>query len=341
MQEYYNEELTIYNKSYESKPVFISVIIMAYNRKEFLLNAVKSALNQTLLKDKYEIMVIKNYSDDKIDKFIEENNIKNILSDEISLSGKIVEALKIANGNIISFLEDDDLFLNNKLEYIHNLFTNNNNLVYHHNKSRYIIYSNNNIVYIDKNKNCNKIKNKSPDFNMSSISIRKYVINLIALKKITTGVDSFMYYSAIESNKEILIDNKILTCYRYHNLSTNLPDINFNEYKDKIIKSKNSHIENYNLFINLFKNKNTVGYIKAKIFWEKLILFSLDKNYTPVYFKEFLLYFKNIKGKLFHIFEYMFLLIFNDYGRKIINNKRMKKNKLIIKNILNKSSNLK
>jgi Glycosyl transferase family 2. len=59
--------------------VFISVIITAYNRKEFLLDAIKSALKQTLPKDKYEIIVIKNFKDNLIDDFINENNIKSIL----------------------------------------------------------------------------------------------------------------------------------------------------------------------------------------------------------------------------------------------------------------------
>jgi Glycosyl transferase family 2. len=36
---------------------------MAYNRKEFLLEAVNSALNQTLPEDEYEIIVVKNFED--------------------------------------------------------------------------------------------------------------------------------------------------------------------------------------------------------------------------------------------------------------------------------------
>jgi len=38
---------------------YISVIITAYNRKEFLLDAFNSALNQTLDRSKYEIIVTK------------------------------------------------------------------------------------------------------------------------------------------------------------------------------------------------------------------------------------------------------------------------------------------
>jgi glycosyltransferase involved in cell wall biosynthesis len=54
----------------------ISVIIIAYNRKRYIINAINSALNQTLSKDKYEIIVIKNFNDNVIDKFIGDNNIQ-------------------------------------------------------------------------------------------------------------------------------------------------------------------------------------------------------------------------------------------------------------------------
>jgi glycosyltransferase involved in cell wall biosynthesis len=40
---------------------YISVIITAHNRKEFLKEAIQSALNQTLERSNYEILVIKNF----------------------------------------------------------------------------------------------------------------------------------------------------------------------------------------------------------------------------------------------------------------------------------------
>lgn len=40
---------------------FISVIVTAYNRKQFILEALNSIVNQTLSKDKYEVIVTKNF----------------------------------------------------------------------------------------------------------------------------------------------------------------------------------------------------------------------------------------------------------------------------------------
>ena len=127
---------------------YISVIVTAYNRKEFLLEALKSTVNQTLDRKHYEIILIKNFRDDSIDKYTEENNIKNIIMD--GTVGEFLNAAIIkSQGNIISFLDDDDLFAKYKLEYVYNLFNNSDNLVYYHNN------------FIPINKNGNEIDFKN------------------------------------------------------------------------------------------------------------------------------------------------------------------------------------
>jgi len=231
---------------------YISVIITAYNRREYLLDAIKSAINQALDKKYYEIIVVKNFNDDKIDKFIEENKIKSMLSDKVSLSGKILEALKIANGDIISFLDDDDMFFNNKLENVHKIFD--DNIVYYHNRSE----------GIDDNNKKLDFSYDNPDFNMSSISIRKDIINEDILSKVTRSIDTLMYLFAIDSRKKIYLDEKVLTYYRLHNSIThNFDDldsyINFN------IKLYNNVINSYKIFYESFNNKEIKNLILHKI----------------------------------------------------------------------------
>jgi glycosyltransferase involved in cell wall biosynthesis len=97
---------------------FISVIITAHNRREFLLEAVNSALNQTLPKDEYEIIVVKNFEDERIEKFLEERNVKNIVTKEEPLGAKIFKGVEESRGEVVSFLDDDDLWLPQKLEIV-------------------------------------------------------------------------------------------------------------------------------------------------------------------------------------------------------------------------------
>ncbi len=117
----------------KKKVPFISVVITVYNRREFLLNAIESAVNQTLDKKFYEIIVIKNFRDNTIDNYIVKNNVIGVISHNKSFGEKFVEALNIASGDVISFLDDDDLFANNKLEVVYNKFKDHSNLCYYHN----------------------------------------------------------------------------------------------------------------------------------------------------------------------------------------------------------------
>ena len=65
-----------------SKLPYISVIIIAYKRKEFLLNAIKSVVNQTLETKYYQIIVIKNFTDNTIDNYIKNKKVIGIVSSE-------------------------------------------------------------------------------------------------------------------------------------------------------------------------------------------------------------------------------------------------------------------
>jgi Glycosyltransferases, probably involved in cell wall biogenesis len=111
---------------------FISVIITAHNRREFLLDAVNSALNQTLPKDEYEIIVVKNFEDERIDKFLEEHNVRNIIVKEEPLGAKIVKGVEESRGEVVSFLEDDDLWLPQKLDIVKQVFKD-KDVIYYHN----------------------------------------------------------------------------------------------------------------------------------------------------------------------------------------------------------------
>lgn len=108
----------------------ISVLVTAYNRKEYILEAVKSVLNQTLERSKYEIIVVKNYVDDNIDHLLSEYGVVNVYTDEIALGAKLAYGMEKARGEILCFLEDDDLFFPVKLEEVYTAFKENPRIVF-------------------------------------------------------------------------------------------------------------------------------------------------------------------------------------------------------------------
>ena len=190
---------------------FISVIIPSYKPNNLVYKAIESALNQSLGRNFYEIIVVLNYEDQKISEMENEHLIKVLHVNDLSLSSKYIAALRISHGNILSFLDYDDLFYRNKLEYVYNSFKNNKNLVYFHNRCTFINDEGNSIdeYYY------------SPDFNLSSISIKKDIINMEYLSKVRALYDTFFYYISLDSGGEIELSREFLTYYRFHESTSN------------------------------------------------------------------------------------------------------------------------
>ena len=116
----------------ETKPQ-ISVVITCFNRRKFLIECVKSALQQTLPRDKYEILVTKNFEDGDIDLFLSQNGIFSIIEGDVNIGTMIANAVSHARGQYVCFLDDDDIFYPDKLSTIFETTIATPTLVYYHN----------------------------------------------------------------------------------------------------------------------------------------------------------------------------------------------------------------
>ena len=115
------------------KEPLVSVIIPSYNRFEYLLNAVNSVKNQTY--KNYEIIVVNDESSQKeyYEYAIEDINLINIKKKDYPDWGGSRQPLRnigaeIAKGEYLAFLDDDDMWMNNKLELQINEMLKNNYL---------------------------------------------------------------------------------------------------------------------------------------------------------------------------------------------------------------------
>jgi len=115
----------------------ISVIIPAYNRKDFLLEAVRSVFNQKLDKKLYEVIVVKNFEDKTIDDYIHKLGFKNLISDSPRYGEKASVGVEESSGEILAFLDDDE-FKQDKLNRIYEVFTSRQDISYFHDTREYI-----------------------------------------------------------------------------------------------------------------------------------------------------------------------------------------------------------
>lgn len=218
-----------------NKKTLITVIVPVFDRKEFLSEALISLKMQSLSKEFFEVIVVKNFVDNELD------NIINAMGYDSALClGNMGERLSVglesANGEIISFLQDDDIFEANKLEEIVKLFSGSQKIGYIYNGYTKIDsigdlinpkeYSNSEQIEIFdpcSNKEILRLLVKDHyDFNLSCISIKKEIVleyqNI--LRKIVGADDSFMFFIAALSCYSILVTKSNLTKYRVHNSAT-------------------------------------------------------------------------------------------------------------------------
>ena len=111
----------------------ISVVIPTYNRFDYLLNAVKSVENQTY--KNYEIIIINDGSDDeRYYNYEFSQDIKLITLEKNSINKNNFQGpgavrnhgINNANGKYIAFLDDDDIWMKEKLEIQLKTMENNN-----------------------------------------------------------------------------------------------------------------------------------------------------------------------------------------------------------------------
>jgi glycosyltransferase involved in cell wall biosynthesis len=227
---------------------YISVIVTAYNRRRYLPFALRSLEAQTLPRDRFEVIVVKNFEDKESDDIISRNGWKDLYEDSTYHGRKILVGLEESRGDVITFLEDDDMYTNNRLEEVYKAFTSYDRLVYFHN-SQTIIDSNGNvlerpplptsknlvgggavIVDVDKLHVFAKKYGMSvadlviltvgilADFNGSSLAARRSALEVKAhlLKELPTSVDFFVFASSLRAGGLMYFTDEKLTLYRVH-----------------------------------------------------------------------------------------------------------------------------
>lgn len=261
--------------------IHISVIVTAFNRKEYLEEAIKSVLRQNLDSKYYEIIVVKNFYSETIDDLIKLNNIKSVYSESLNYGKHVLEALKAASGNIIAFLEDDDIYNENHLSYIYNMFTRHKNLGFLKTGFKFL-----NEVGLPFKVPWKKIKNDifidgSKEFNLTAVlNINRYginaVISAVAIRKLILNeffpvlerffiFDFALPYLTLSRGYSILGSGELLCSYRISNSLTNMNILEEDRFLNKKSTLLKKIIRDFIVLLGIFSNldSNTIHIKRA------------------------------------------------------------------------------
>lgn len=215
-----------------------SVILPVYARKEFVNQALSSLENQDIDKNFFEVLIISN-----IEIKLERSynlNIQIVKSEQKPLAGKLAQGILMAKNEVITFLEDDDLYCKERISTVLRFFSLNNDLTYFHNG--FIQFRHSKILK-KEHKSCSQpskhkiistkeskisdisrvdeiyLYKRHADYNLSSIALRRsfivrYVEMLSHLR--SRYLDTFMFSIALYKGNLLMVDSKVLSLIRIH-----------------------------------------------------------------------------------------------------------------------------
>ena len=116
----------------------VVVIVGAYNRRKYLPLAVRSLLSQTVARERFEIVVVKNFRSAEEDEELEEVGATVLFDEEPRIGRWLRHAIALSESPLITFCDDDDEFEPGRLERVLEVFREHPDLGYYRNRVRVI-----------------------------------------------------------------------------------------------------------------------------------------------------------------------------------------------------------
>jgi len=282
-----------------------SVIVIDYKRKKYILDALQSIKNQKGIDlNDIEVIVVKYYKDEKIDNYIKENfpnyKIINLDPDDLDhyIGRTFSEGIKASSNNLIFLLEDDDMFVENKISRIFEVVEKIKNY------DEYLILHKAIVTHDWKGRPFEKPRYIFGNDSCIILNIKDKNKLIEYLRKIYYSVDDglFCYF-----NKKIIKINEPLIYFRRH--EENLTSGKFNKqmlemalhdhqyiYEKTKCKNQINRIISYKIQLNVIYNTNYKILLKEYIEYllifdknyikrlSKIILYKLFKNYLKKYY---------------------------------------------------------
>lgn len=327
----------------------VSVIIPTYKRSQCLIRAINSVLNQTyknieiiVVDDNDEDSVYRKENEEKLKKYVELKRIfyikhkKNLNGANARNSG-----IKLSKGKYITFLDDDDYFLPDRIEKLVNLLNNNSSIggaftsVIFEDKNGIIT----NLFHAKKNNSFQKMLLSGKGFfgTGSNMFFRKSIVDKIGLFDA-----DFRRHQDFEYMVRFLQVSDILSVDDFSVVKVDFDGINNPNYK-VFYETKEKYLNKFKEIINNYDNKSQrsiyisnlydlYGIASKKEKKDLLKKFNLyGENRINIYLKNFKLSFKKHLKKMVCVKKiHMFLINGGNYRLLLFNLKNELENKKFI-----------
>lgn len=116
----------------------VAVIIGAFRRTEFVPRAVRSVFAQTLPRDRFEVVVVKDFVDDALDRSLAADGVTTIRDGDPRIGRWLLRAVRATTAPLLAFLDDDDEWEPERLDRATDVFRSHPEVGFYRNRVRVI-----------------------------------------------------------------------------------------------------------------------------------------------------------------------------------------------------------
>lgn len=100
----------------------VAVIVGAYSRQTYVSEAVRSVLEQTVPRDRYEILVTKNFREATLDATLARERAAVLFDETERIGSWLLRAIRATHAPLVTLLDDDDLYAPERLARVVEVF---------------------------------------------------------------------------------------------------------------------------------------------------------------------------------------------------------------------------
>lgn len=273
----------------------ISVIIVAHDREEYIEEALESVMTQEMDDNPLEIILVKNFPDNGSQQINKNVKIKSIvIPGQSTVTEKLAIGIENSEGQLLLFLEDDDLFLPGHIREVIKAFHTNENLCLFHNSNDFLVRRKikHNFqlgsslkfdLLFDKNVDNDVLDSylsMNISYNMSSISIEKRIlVNCThTLRKIVSSPDMFVFLCALSSGRKILATKSVLTRVRVHDTMSRAIG-SYDQFYKKSVEMRKVFFKDFNFMTRTIVDKKFRTLCERESLERYILLALSDRNY--------------------------------------------------------------